>query len=136
MCVALQELNTERGTGKDRLLINLEDLRNLALIEHLVRLADGGRFQSEERCGKGQAYGRVSDRMKRGMEVGQDDPNTKLAVENLRLMKEDQRSWIEPPGAIVTEAATDEEEDGLCLTGGASATTEANQKIGSQLLLM
>ena len=117
-------------------MTNPEDQWNSALIGHLVRLADGGRFQSEERCGKGQAYGRVSDRMKRGMEVGQDDPNTKLAVENLRLMKEDQRSWIEPPGAIVTEAATDEEEDGLCLTGGASATTEANQKIGSQLLLM
>ena len=80
---------------KDRLTTNPEDQWNSALIGHLVRLGDRGRFQSEERCGKGQAYGRVSDRMKRGMEVGQDDPNTKLAVENLRLMKEDQRSWIE-----------------------------------------
>ena len=106
---------------KDRLTTNPENQWNSALVGHLVRLADGGRFQSEERCGKGQAYGRVSDRMK---EVGQDDPNIKLAVENLRLMKEDQRSWIEPPGAIVTEAATDEEEDGLCLTGGTSATTD------------
>ena len=51
---------------KDRLTTNPEDQWNLALIGHLVRLGDGGRFQSEERCGKGQAYGRVSDRMKRG----------------------------------------------------------------------
>ena len=85
-----------------------------------------------ERAGVRQGVGQ--DEARHG--VRQDDPNTKLAVENLRLMKEDQRSWIEPPGAIVTDAATDEEEDGLCLTGGASATTEANQKIGSQLLLM
>ena len=72
-----------------------EDLWNSALIGHLVRLAGGGRFLSEECCGKGQAYCRVSDRMKRDMEVGLDDLN-ELVVENLRLMKEkeDQRSWI------------------------------------------
>ena len=82
----LEDLNRERDAGKDRLTINSEDLWNSALIGHLVRLADGGRFQSEERCGKGQA----------DMEVGLEDPNDELAAENLRLMKEDQRSWIEP----------------------------------------
>ena len=87
-----------------------------------------------ERAGVRQGVGQ--DEARHGWGRTEDDPNIKLAVENLRLMKEDQRSWIEPPGAILTEAATDEEEDGLCLTGGASATTEANQKIGSQLLLM
>ena len=82
----LEDLNRERDAGKDRLTINSEDLWNSALIGHLVRLADGGCFQSEERCGKGQA----------DMEVGLEDPNNELAAENLRLMKEDQRSWIEP----------------------------------------
>ena len=118
----LEDLNRERDAGKDRLTINSEDLWNSALIGHLVRLADGGCFQSEERCGKGQA----------DMEVGLEDPNNELAAENLRLMKEDQRSWIEPPGADVTEVAADAEEDGLRPTGGAGTTTEANQKIGSQ----
>ena len=72
-----------------------EDLWYLALIRHLVRLADGGHFLSEECCGKRQAYCRVSDMMKRDMEVWLDNLN-ELVVENLRLMKEkeDQRSWI------------------------------------------
>ena len=116
----LEDLNRERDAGKDRLTINSEDLWNSALIGHLVRLADGGRFQSEERCGKGQA----------DMEVGLEDPNDELAAENLRLMKEDQKSLIEPPGANVMEAAADAEEDGLRPTGGAGTTTEATQKIG------
>ena len=118
----LEKLNRERDAGKDRLTINPEDLLKSALIGHLVRLTNGGRFQSKERCGKGQA----------DIEVRLDDPNDELATENLRLMKEDQRNWIEPPGANVTEVAADAEEDGLRPTGGAGTTTEANQKIDSQ----
>ena len=79
-------MNRERDAGrKGRLTINPEDLWNSALIGHLVRLTNGGRFQSKERCGKGQA----------DIEVGLDDPNDELAAENLRLMKEDKRSLIE-----------------------------------------
>ena len=92
---ALEELKRGRDAWKDRLMTSPEDLWYSALIGHLVRLADGGHFLSEECCGKRQAYCRVSDRMKRDMEVGLDNLN-ELVVENLRLMKEkeDQRSWI------------------------------------------
>ena len=131
---ALEELNRERGAGKDRLPINLEDLRNSALIGHLVRLADGGRFRSEERGGEGQAYGRVPGRMKRDIEVGLDDPYNDLAAESLRPMKEDEMSWFEPPGANVTEAAAaaDAEEDDLLPTGVAVAATDAVAELDAE----
>ena len=131
---ALEELNRERGAGKDRLPINLEDLRNSALIGHLVRLADRGRFRSKERGGEGQAYGRVPGRMKRDIEVGLDNPYNDLATESLRPMKEDEMSWFEPPSVNVTEAiaAADTEEDDLLPTGVAVAATDAVAELDAE----
>ena len=40
------------------------------------------------------AFGMISHRMTRDMDLGLDDPNDDLAVARLRLMKEDERHWF------------------------------------------
>ena len=94
--------------GDERQTINPEELRNGPLIGHLCRLASDGKFGPKAECA---GYGRISDRMARDMELGLDDGNDELAVESLRLMKEDERSWFEP---IIKAAEPEEttEEDG------------------------
>lgn len=77
--------------------INPEELRNGALIRHLIRLANNGKISL---CGHDEstsktAFGKVSDRMERDMELDLDDSNDDLAVESLRLMKEDEKYWYE-----------------------------------------
>ena len=90
--------------------INPEELRNSALLEHLVRLANDGKLGCGEQGTFGNAeaetgnvdkkvkatgFGKISRRMARDMELGLDDPNDDLAVESLRLMKEDEKQWFE-----------------------------------------
>jgi len=80
--------------------ISPEELRNSALLGHLVRLANEGKLNilhSDENTleKKSTSFGKISDRMERDMKLGLDDPNDDLAVESLRLMKEDERTWYE-----------------------------------------
>jgi hypothetical protein len=92
---SLEELGHESPTP---LTIDPEELRNAALIRHLIRLANGGSFslcRGEELHGKKALFGKVSDRMERDMELDLDDCNDDLAVESLRLMKEDETYWFE-----------------------------------------
>ena len=65
-----------------------------------MRLANEGKLRTS--CNKNDTFeakkstfGRISDRMERDMKLGLDDPNDDLAVESLRLMKEDERTWYE-----------------------------------------
>eukprot|EP00804_Cyclotella_cryptica_P009030 CCRYP_003128-RC/>CCRYP_003128-RC protein AED:0.01 eAED:0.01 QI:389/1/1/1/1/1/4/1026/1567 len=79
--------------------IDPEELRNAALLKHLVRLANEGKISlsddNSSSDAKSTAYGKISDRMERDMELDLDDCNDDLAVESLRLMKEDERYWFE-----------------------------------------
>jgi len=93
--------NDEDGDDDSPPAISPEELRNAALLGHLVRLANEGKLKIS--CGdegtleekKTTSFGRISDRMERDMSLGLDDPNDDLAVESLRLMKEDERTWYE-----------------------------------------
>ncbi|KAL3770912.1 hypothetical protein ACHAWU_003221 [Discostella pseudostelligera] len=101
--------------------INPEELRNSALLGHLIRLANEGKLgwsnhikrSDTDRDGsdvtlrydKGShAFGKISDRMTRDMELGLDDPNDDLAVESLRLMKNDEQYWFEAIDTTQAEA--------------------------------
>jgi len=105
--------------------IDPEELRNSALLGHLVRLANEGKLGSVGKCAirsdtaedgsdddsagganiaGGDSFGRISHRMTRDMELGLDDPNDELAVESLRLMKEDEKHWFEYIDATKDEA--------------------------------
>lgn len=88
--------------------INPEELRNASLLRHLIRLAEEGKIGdtaniistplkegSTKKEGNASGFGKMSHRMTRDMELGLDDPNDDLAVESLRLMKEDERHWFE-----------------------------------------
>mmetsp|Transcript_19130 Transcript_19130/g.27246 ORF Transcript_19130/g.27246 Transcript_19130/m.27246 type:complete len:1162 (+) Transcript_19130:1-3486(+) len=80
--------------------ISPDELRNAALLGHLVRLANEGKLNissgEDNSLEKNViSFGRISDRMERDMKLGLDDPNDDLAVESLRLMKEDERTWYE-----------------------------------------
>jgi len=81
--------------------ISPDELRNAALLGHLVRLANEGKLSASCTSDdntlekKKNSFGRISDRMERDMKLGLDDPNDDLAVESLRLMKEDERTWYE-----------------------------------------
>ncbi|KAL3761527.1 hypothetical protein ACHAW5_003075 [Stephanodiscus triporus] len=112
-----------RGDGDDASVIaqhpplpsiDPEELRNSALLGHLVRLANEGKLGRGGKVAKrsdtaesgsdddlvgdankgGGSFGRISHRMTRDMELGLDDPNDELAVESLRLMKEDEKHWF------------------------------------------
>jgi hypothetical protein len=78
--------------------IDPEELRNAALIRHMIRLANDGKIFI---CGDNKAdsmksvFGKLSDRMERDMDFDLDDCNDDLAVESLRLMKEDEQYWFE-----------------------------------------
>mmetsp|Transcript_20621 Transcript_20621/g.44553 ORF Transcript_20621/g.44553 Transcript_20621/m.44553 type:complete len:1773 (+) Transcript_20621:195-5513(+) len=98
---SLAELASE-CEGSDLPTINPEELRNSALLDHLVRLASGGalnysvREELDDDSIKKNVFGKVSDRMQRDMELGLDDANDELAVESIRMMKEDEKTWFEP----------------------------------------
>lgn len=90
--------------------INPEELRNSALLGHLIRLANEGKLGwsngskvelKDEK--EGFTFGKISDRMTRDMDLGLDDPNDDLAVESLRLMKNDEQYWFEAMSAMKNE---------------------------------
>mmetsp|Transcript_50009 Transcript_50009/g.106397 ORF Transcript_50009/g.106397 Transcript_50009/m.106397 type:complete len:334 (+) Transcript_50009:1672-2673(+) len=105
--------------------INPEELRNSALLGHLIRLADEGKLSGIGGKTNESDRGTISKRMARDMELGLDDPNDELAVESLRLMKEDEQHWFEPIAKEDTaKGENDEEEegDGLTKMEGSSAS--------------
>ncbi len=65
------------------------DLRYVSLINHLIRLANEGKL-SHVKIG-----GMVSSRMERDIALGLDDPCDELAVESMRLMRNDEKTWLE-----------------------------------------
>ncbi len=65
------------------------DLRYVSLINHLIRLANEGKL-SHVKIG-----GKVSSRMERDIALGLDDPCDELAVESIRLMRNDEKTWLE-----------------------------------------
>eukprot|EP00554_Chaetoceros_debilis_P003467 CAMPEP_0194090000 /NCGR_PEP_ID=MMETSP0149-20130528/37003_1 /TAXON_ID=122233 /ORGANISM="Chaetoceros debilis, Strain MM31A-1" /LENGTH=1651 /DNA_ID=CAMNT_0038774107 /DNA_START=343 /DNA_END=5298 /DNA_ORIENTATION=- len=69
------------------------ELRNVSLLNHLIRLANEGKLsRSVVKVG---FAGRISSRMERDIALGLDDPYDELAVESMKLMRTDERSWLE-----------------------------------------
>jgi len=74
------------------------ELKAANLLGHLIRLANDGKIrvsQMENQNHIIKTCGRISSRMERDMALGLDDPHDELAVESLRLMREDEKSWFE-----------------------------------------
>jgi len=109
-----EEVEDAEGDGEPTPpTINPEELRNSALLRHLIRLANDGKLgcntiinnklleevdddgKDSKKEGHAHGFGKISHRMTRDMELGLDDPNDDLAVESLRLMKEDETYWFE-----------------------------------------
>jgi len=91
----LAEEYPELGLGVDAV-----ELRTSSLVGHLIRLANGGRLTEE-------GGGRLSDRMERDLALGLDDPYDELAVESLKLMREEEDMWFEAAGTVVPVETTD-----------------------------
>jgi len=110
--------------------INPEELRNSALLGHLVRLANEGslggidtkRVDQDEKEKNNTGFGMISHRMTRDMELGLDDPNDDLAVESLRLMTEDERHWFEP----IADDDNTSEDEGCSEEDGTDGSPKAN----------
>lgn len=64
------------------------ELRYVNLINHLIRLANKGKL-------KNGMSGKISDRMERDIALGLDDPFDNHAVESLKMMRDDEKSWME-----------------------------------------
>lgn len=100
---SLVDLSAANDDGeKPEPTISPDELRNAALLGHLLRLANEGKLSTSVESAKG-TFGRISDRMERDMNLGLDDPNDDLAVESLRLMKEDERTWYENDDIVKDE---------------------------------
>lgn len=77
-----------QSLANDRRLDLLEksnELRNVNLIGHLIRLANLGKLSSSARSGK------ISSRMERDIALGLDDPFDELAVESMKLMRSEEK---------------------------------------------
>jgi len=114
--------------------IDPEDLRNSALLGHLIRLANEGKLGCQGRNMKieqpdttvengfvsddndmmkkndNDSFGKITSRMTRDLELGLDDPNDELAVESLRLMKEDEKHWFEYIDSTIDDKTNNIEE--------------------------
>jgi SpoVK/Ycf46/Vps4 family AAA+-type ATPase len=67
---------------------NSSELRNVSLIGHLIRLANEGKFHPP-------FIGKISSRMERDIALGLDDPHDQLAIESMKLMQSDEKTWTE-----------------------------------------
>ena len=118
---ATSSLNHEEVDGKGSVVdhttahpptINPEELRNSALLGHLIRLANEGKLGWRNQINRSKiahdnsdsnlpdsdgsyAFGKISDSMKSEMELGFDDQKDEVAVESLSLMKNDEKNWFE-----------------------------------------
>ncbi len=92
--------------------VRLEDksneLRNVNLINHLIRLANEGKLKNRMR--KNKVMGRISARMERDIALGLDDPFDDLAVESMVLMRDEERTWLENMDATTDETNQDDED--------------------------
>ena len=103
------------------------ELRNSNLVGHLIRLANEGKLphvaekqlgiSSQENVSARTSYdnakllGRISDRMERDLALGLDDPFDELAIESMKLMKEDEDYWYEEAAEKDTEDSVDDTEE-------------------------
>ena len=67
---------------------NANELRNVNLISHLIRLANEGKLSHK-------TGGRISSRMERDIGLGLDDPYDDLAIESMKLMRSEEKTWLE-----------------------------------------
>ena len=67
---------------------NSNELRSVNLINHMIRLANEGKLS------RGM-HGTISSRMERDIALGLDDPFDDLAVESMKLMRNDENTWME-----------------------------------------
>jgi ATPase family AAA domain-containing protein 1 len=67
---------------------NSSELRNVSLIGHLIRLANEGKFHPS-------FIGKISSRMERDIALGLDDPHDQLAIESMKFMRSDEKTWTE-----------------------------------------
>jgi len=126
------------------------ELRTATLMGHLIRLANGGRFtvgggegehtvaSEEMSSGGGKKWGgRLSTRMERDLALGLDDPYDELAVESLKLMREEEDMWFEETTPVV-QATKEEGDDGETAASfkvddenDSSSTTEDDEESSS-----
>jgi len=64
------------------------ELKSVALLNHLIRLANEGKLRNN-------TTGKISSRMERDIALGLDDPFDELAIESMKLMRDEERSWME-----------------------------------------
>lgn len=64
------------------------ELRSVNLLNHLIRLANEGKFHNK-------TSGKISSRMERDIALGLDDPFDELAVESMKLMRNEEKLWME-----------------------------------------
>ena len=80
------------------------ELRNSNLVGHLIRLANEGKL---DHLASTKLLGRISGRMERDLALGLDDPFDELAIESMKLMKEDEDYWYDE----AAEKETDVEDE-------------------------
>ena len=78
---------------------NSNEVKFSSLIQNLIRLSNEGKLPRV--MSKGRNYGsgsssigRISNRMERDLALGLDDPNDELAIESMKLMKDDEETWM------------------------------------------
>jgi ATPases of the AAA+ class len=64
------------------------ELKSVVLLNHLIRLANEGKLRKK-------TTGKISSRMERDIALGLDDPFDELAIESMKLMRDEERSWME-----------------------------------------
>jgi len=67
---------------------NSNEVRNVNLMNHLIRLANEGKLT------RGM-HGKISCRMERDIALGLDDPFDDVAMESMKLMRDEERTWME-----------------------------------------
>jgi hypothetical protein len=64
------------------------ELKSMVLLNHLIRLANEGKLRNK-------TTGKISSRMERDLALGLDDPFDELAIESMKLMRNEERTWME-----------------------------------------
>jgi hypothetical protein len=76
------------------------ELKFSSLIAHLIRLANEGKLPNvltkEDTSGHSSRWkgGRISNRMERDISLGLDDPYDDIAIESMKLMKDEEDIWM------------------------------------------
>jgi hypothetical protein len=102
-----ETLLSNKALGLD---YNSNEIKFCSLIHSLIRLANEGKLPKVVSGSCGSVYGngvgrkkkrkgtwkggRISNRMERDIALGLDDPNDELAIESMKLMKEEEDVWM------------------------------------------